>query len=205
MTGKAAKRKRRRALGQKVRGNLSGLSAAARERICQSACLDLSFRAQHDPLGEGESAVECIAEGGAPGATHRTRDTLDLLKSRGTISDQQLNAGRRFESDFRLAQLDRLKAIPLIRLPGGPGELADGVIDARRRIGEAMAVLGWGDSALGAAAWNILGLGMSLVEHAEGSILGPGRSLERRVATGIFVGSLGVLQLHYSERRKKTA
>lgn len=193
------KRRRRRA-GQAPK--------AAREQVCRDACLEgLRYRERHDPLGEGKGAVECIpdAERDRQGATHRTRDTLDLLYDRRTITLEQLGAGRRFERDFRLANLDHLRAGPMMQLPRGRSELADSTVGARRRIGEAMARLGWGQTATGSAAWNILGLGKTVVEHAEASVLGTGRSLNKRVATGILVGTLEVLERHYDRRRKKTA
>lgn len=194
-----SKRRRRRA-GQAPK--------AAREQACRDACLEtLRFRNRHDPLGEGRGAVECIpdAERDRQGATHRTRDTLDLLYDRRTITLEQLGAGRRFERDFRLANLDHLRAGPMMQLPRGRSELADSTVGARRRIGEAMARLGWGNAPNGAIAWNVLGLGMTLAGHAEASVLGTGRSLDKRMATGVLLGALDLLERHYDKRRKKTA
>lgn len=198
------KRKGRRKLGPKVRANLAKLPKATREAACRRACLDnLGFRAAHDPLGEGLSAVECIEDKGARGAYHRTLDTLDQLLKHKTISQDQHHAGRRFERDCRTARLDRLHAMPMLRMARGAGDFEDSVYDARDRVYEALCGLGGPDSPIRSAAWQILAQGMNIQEHAEASVLGPGRSLERRVATGVFVGTLAVLQLHYTQRRKK--
>lgn len=205
----SGKRKRRRGgMGERVRAKLAGdYTAAERETICRRACLDLGFRAAHDPLGEGDSAVECIpsAERSPSGATHRTRDTLDLLKSRGTITDQQLSAGRRFERDFDLARLERLHAVPLVRTEPGAGDFEQSVYDARDRVYAALEALGPPDSPLRSLASQILAEGRSLKDCIHARSSGRGKSSERAVSTGLFVAALIVLQLHYTRGREKTA
>lgn len=202
-----SKTRRKKRLGAKVRGNLErNLTKDQREAVCRRACLDaLQFRAKHDPLGEGESAVECVpeAERDGRGASHRTADTLDRLKARGTITEPQFSAGRRFERDFDMARLERLHAIPLVRVAPGAGDFEQSVYDARDRVHAALSALGDANSPIRSLAYQILAEGRHLKDCVHARSSGSGKSGERAISTGIFIASLVVLQMHYTERKEK--
>ena len=53
---------------------------------------------------------------------HRVVDTLARMRQAGTIDAAMLDAGREFQRSFILAQLDPLRAVDLLRVPGSGRE-----------------------------------------------------------------------------------
>src|ERR687897_3016190 len=71
---------------------------------------------------------------------HRTVDTLGKMLRAGTISQEMHDAARDFQAAFIVANLDPLRAIPILRVPGTGREpdLSERQLAARRRVHEAM-------------------------------------------------------------------
>ena len=75
---------------------------------------------------------------------HRTVDTLGKMLRAGTIDQAMHDAGQDFQAAFIIAQLDTLRALPILRVPGTgrEPELNERQLRARRRVHEAMHALG---------------------------------------------------------------
>ena len=167
------------------------------------------FRQQHSALTGDREPVVARSEhqvqdaAGRPGDPRRTFDTLASLHRRGSIGDLELDAGRRFEVDFRHAQLDPLRAADLRRLPGQPGidpnELGH---QARRTVDGLMRALGGRHTPVGACVWAVLGEGKSLRQFAQSTIFGSGRSMSEKAASWTLIGGLGVLVSAYGMLRR---
>ena len=202
-SGAAARLARSRRAAERVR-------AVERQRLAAAEAREpIDFRARHRALeNDTGSAVERFARQipdaeGRPGNPHRTTDTLAALFRKGAIDADELSAGRRFEEDFRLAQLNPLHAPNLTRISGtrGPG-VTDAMVAGRHKIARVMAALGGFGSPPGAALWAVLGMGATVKEFARSSQAGGGRSLDEKVAKGVFVAALGVLAAHYGLKRR---
>ena len=163
----------------------------------------LDYRLKHPALDDGRPALERFGRQipdseGRPGNPHRVYDTLAALHRNGSIDDPALDAGRRFEEDFRLAALNNLHARNLARISGGGGrDLNDAMLAGRERVARAIKALGGHASPAGAALWAVLGTGQTIKEFAQSSQLGAGRSLDQKVAKGIVVAALSALAAHY--------
>jgi hypothetical protein len=129
---------------------------------------------------------------------HRTVDTLGKMLRAGTISDEMHSAAMDFRADFVVANIDRLRALPILRVPGTGREpdLSERQLDARRRVHEALDALGGIGSPGGSAIWNIAGLQHSVRHWALGRAW-DGRPVRLEVAVGVLVAALGVLAAHY--------
>jgi hypothetical protein len=97
---------------------------------------------------------------------HRTVDSLGAMLRAGTINRDMHDAARDFQATFFVANLDLLRAVPVLRVPGNgrEPELGDRQIDARRRVHEAMQALGGINSPAGSCIWHIVGLQRSVRE-----------------------------------------
>src|ERR671919_2959892 len=75
---------------------------------------------------------------------HRTVDTLGKMLRAGTIDQAMYDAAKDFQAAFIVANLDPLRAIPVLRVPGTGREpdLNGRQLDARRRVHQAMQALG---------------------------------------------------------------
>jgi hypothetical protein len=104
------------------------------------------------------------------------------------------DAGRDFQAAFILAQLDPLRALPVLRVPGTAREpdLNERQLHARRRVREAMQVLGGLSSPAGSCVWHVVGLQRSVREWAIRQGWG-GRPVRQEQAQGILVAALGML------------
>jgi hypothetical protein len=135
---------------------------------------------------------------------HRLVDSLGRMVKSGAINQAMHDAGCDFRCNFTIAQLDTLRARPILRIPGTRREpcLNDQQIDARRRVHEAMQALGGINSPAGSCIWHVVGCGYSIREWAirQGWC---GRSVEQKEAKGILVAALGMLAglYGYSEAR----
>jgi hypothetical protein len=125
---------------------------------------------------------------------HRTVDTLGKMLRAGTITQEMHDAAKDFQADFIIANLDPLRAIPILRVPGTgcEPELNERQLDARRRVHEAMQALGGISSPAGSCVWHVLGLQRSVREWAirQGW---RGRPVRQEQAQGILVAALGML------------
>ena len=153
------------------------------------------WRLQHGPVGE--PMREADPETGLPVVHRRTVDTLGQMLANGTITQEMHDAGAVFRRQFRVAALDQLRAIPLIRIPGGSGDcLTDRQVAAREQVARAVANLGGFESAAGSCVWHVVGLEHSVREWAQRQGWG-GRSVGHAQAQGMLVAALGVLAAAY--------
>jgi len=125
---------------------------------------------------------------------HRLVDTLGRMLKSGTIDQAMHDAGRDFQAAFILAQLDPLRALPILRVPGTGREpdLNERQLHARRRVREAMAALGGMSSPAGSCAWHVVGQRRSVREWAIRQGWG-GRPVRQEQAQGILIAALGML------------
>jgi hypothetical protein len=139
---------------------------------------------------------------GRPVVHHRTVDTLGIMLRAGTISQDMHDAARDFQAQFTVARYDVIRCMSLMRMPGGggPGDLTDAQVDARRRVGKALDGLGGLGSPAGSCVWHVVGLQRSLREWALRQGWG-GRPVRVEQAQGILVAALGVLAGFYGYRK----
>jgi hypothetical protein len=125
---------------------------------------------------------------------HRTIDTLGKMLGAGTIDQAMHDAGRDFQAVFIIAQLDPLRALPIVRVPGTgrARELDERQLHARRRVHKAMAALGGISSPAGSCVWHVVGLQRSVREWAIRQGWN-GRPIDQRQAQGILIAALGTL------------
>jgi hypothetical protein len=137
---------------------------------------------------------------------HRTIDTLGRMLAAGTIDQPMHDAAKDFQAAFIIAQLDLLRALPILRVPGTGREpdLSERQLHARRRVHEAMAVLGGISSPAGSCVWHVVGLQRSVREWAMRQGWG-GRAVDHKAAAGILIAALGVLAAHLGYGRVKRA
>ena len=137
---------------------------------------------------------------------HRqTVDTLGKMLRAGTIDQAMHDAGQDFQAAFIIAQLDSLRALPVLRVPGTGREpqLNERQLHARRRVHQAMAALGGISSPAGSCVWHVIGLQRSVHEWAIRQGWG-GRPVRQEQAQGILVAALGMLAAHleYGEAKR---
>jgi hypothetical protein len=125
---------------------------------------------------------------------HRTVDTLTKMLRAGTITQEMHDAAKDFQAAFIVANLDPIRASPILRVPG-PGcepDLNERQLDARRRVHETLQALGGISSPAGSCIWHVVGLQRSLREWALRQGWN-GRPVRQEQAQGILVAALGVL------------
>jgi hypothetical protein len=129
---------------------------------------------------------------------HRTVDTLGKMLRSGTIDEAMHDAAKDFQAAFIVANLDPLRAVPILWVPGTgrEPELNELQLHARRRVQEVMAALGGITSPAGSCVWHVIGLQRSVREWALRQGWG-GRSVRQEQAQGIVVAALGMLAAHY--------
>jgi hypothetical protein len=137
---------------------------------------------------------------------HRTVDTLGKMLRAGTIDQAMHDVAKDFQAAFIIANLDPLRAIPILRVPGTgrERELSERLLHARRRVHEAMAALGGISSPAGSCVWHVVGLQRSVREWALRQGWG-GRPVRQEQAQGILVAALGVLAMHSGYSKAKRA
>jgi hypothetical protein len=125
---------------------------------------------------------------------HRLVDTLGRMLKSGTIDQAMHDAGRDFQAAFIIAQLDPLRALPILRVPGTGREpdLNERQLEARRQVHKAMQALGGISSPTGSCVWHVVGLQRSVREWAMRQGWG-GRPLRQEQAQGILIAALGML------------
>jgi hypothetical protein len=125
---------------------------------------------------------------------HRTVDTLGKMLRSGTISQEMHDAAKDLEAAFIFANLDPLRAAPILRVPGIGREpvLSERQLDARRRVIEAMHALGGISSPAGSCVWHVVGLQRSVREWAMRRGWN-GRPVRQEQAQGILIAALGML------------
>ena len=130
---------------------------------------------------------------------HRTVDTLGKMLRSGTIDQAMHDAAKDFQAAFIVANLDPLRALPILRVPGTGREpdLNERQLHARRRVHKAMAGLGGISSPAGSCVWHVVGLQRSVREWAMRQGWG-GRPVRQEQAQGILIAALGMLAAHFA-------
>jgi hypothetical protein len=128
---------------------------------------------------------------------HRTVDTLGQMLRAGTMTAEMYDAAKDLQASFIVANLDPLRALPIVRVPGTghQPELNERQLGARRRVYEAMQALGGISSPAGSCVWHVVGLQQSIREWAMRQGWG-GRPVDQKEAKGILVAALGMLANH---------
>ncbi|MCC6716978.1 MAG: hypothetical protein IT555_03765 [Acetobacteraceae bacterium] len=128
---------------------------------------------------------------------HRAVDTLGMMLSNRTISQEMYDAGTMFRMLFRSARLGALGVSSLARMPGKSTRgMSSHHMRAGIKIAEAIEILGGYDSAAGCCAWHVLGCESSVREWAMRQGWG-GRPVPPPQAQGVLVATLGVLAAHF--------
>jgi hypothetical protein len=137
---------------------------------------------------------------------HPTVDTLGKMLRAGTIDQAMHDAAKDFQASFIIAQLDPLRSLPVLRVPGAGREpqLNERQLHARRRVHEAMRALGGISSPAGSCIWHVVGLQRSVREWAIRQGWG-GRPVRQEQALGILVAALGMLAVHFGYGEAKRA
>jgi hypothetical protein len=136
---------------------------------------------------------------------HRTVDTLGKMLKAGTISPEMHDAAKDFQTTFIVANLDPLRAVPILRVPGTGRDLDlnERQLHARQRVHRSLEALGGISSPAGSCVWHVVGLQRSVREWAmrEGW---RGRPVRQEQAQGVLVAALGMLAAHfgYGEARR---
>jgi hypothetical protein len=136
---------------------------------------------------------------------HRTVDTLGKMLRSGTIDVAMHDAAKDFQAAFIVAQFDPMRAVPILRVPGNGREpdLSERQLGARRRVHEAMEMLGGISSPAGSCVWHVVGLQRSIREWAMRQGWA-GRPVRQEQAQGMLIAALGMLARHfgYGEARR---
>ena len=115
------------------------------------------------------------------------------------------DAAKDFQAAFIVANLDPLRALPILRVPGTGREpdLSERQLDARRRVHDTLQALGGISSPAGSCVWHVVGLQRSVREWALRQGWG-GRPVRQEQAQGILIAALGMLAAHvgYGEARR---
>ena len=129
---------------------------------------------------------------------HRTVDTLGKMLRAGTIDQAMHDAAKDFQAAFIVANLDPLRALPILRVPGTgrDPDLNERQLHARWRVHKWLEVLGGISSPAGSCVWHVVGLQRSVREWAIRQGWG-GRSVRQEQAQGILIASLGMLAVHF--------
>jgi hypothetical protein len=99
---------------------------------------------------------------------HRTVDSLGKMLRAGKITQEMQDAAKDFQAAFIIANLDPLRAIPILRVPGTgrEPEINERQLDARRRVYQSLQALGGLSSPAGSCVWHVVGLQRSVREWA---------------------------------------
>jgi hypothetical protein len=152
----------------------------------------------HAPRGRQLEEVCELDPDGRIAIHHRTVDTLGKMLRTATITPEMHGAARAFQADFTIANLDPIRAVSILRVPGAGREpdLNGRQIDARRRVHRAMQALGGINSPAGSCVWHVVGLQRSVREWAMRQGWN-GRAVRQEQAQGILIAALGMLAMHF--------
>jgi len=130
--------------------------------------------------------------------THRRAvDTLGLMLSHGSITQDMHDAGQLFRSLFRRAAFDTMATSQLLRISGRPEDGASTLqADARRRVAVALDALGGHESPAGSCIWFVVGLEFSVRDWAARQGWA-GKPVHGPIGQGILVAALGMLAGHF--------
>lgn len=137
-------------------------------------------------------------EDGRPVTPYRAIDTLAAMLRKSTITPAMHQAGEEFQALFLTAHLDTLRVPDLRRVPQGMHDLPITLAqaEARKKVWLALKTLGGMAAPAGSCVWHVIGCQWTLKDWALRQGWN-GRALTQETASGILVGSLGVLQAHF--------
>jgi hypothetical protein len=144
-------------------------------------------RRQHDRIDRVDGR-ELIDAAGQVSTPWRVVPLLETMAARGAITADMRVAGDAFHINFRLAQLDGLRAASLLRAGGGGVAGVNGNERARKAVNAAIDKLGGGRAPAASCVWHVLGEEWSLRRWA--AEFGRGSANE---AAGVLIAALGVL------------
>ena len=136
------------------------------------------------------------------GRPWQSLDTLAAMAYRGSITAAMRTAGERFHDTFRRAGLDGLYAGDPCRVPvqlsagSRVWNHTGGSEPARLQVMTALDALGGVQSPGGSCAWYVLGCEMSLRRWSL-TANWAARRIDHKIAAGILVADLGILQAHW--------
>jgi hypothetical protein len=141
---------------------------------------------------------------GPPVLHYQIVDPLARMLRAGTITDAMYDAAREFQAAFVIAQLEPLRALSMLRIPGTgrPSELNKFQLDARHRIKEALDALGGLSSPAASCVWHVVGCERSLRDWGSRQRWS-GRPLPQGHVQGILVAGLGILAARNDSRRRR--
>jgi hypothetical protein len=161
------------------------------------------FRADHV---SGALVVRCeepVADAnGGVGRPWKALDTLARMERAGSISRGMRAAGVLFNEYFNDAGLDPLWAadptrIPVLTMSGKPWSIGRrGSTSALEAVIDALVMLGGISSPGGSCAWHVLGCEMTIERWAI-SRSWCGHPVHRKVAAGILLTDLGILENYF--------
>jgi hypothetical protein len=137
---------------------------------------------------------------------HRSVDTLTKMLRAGTITQEMHDAARAFQAAFTIANLDPIRALPILRVPGTGRDpnFSERQLHARDRVHKALEALGGISSPAGSCVWHVVGLQRSVREWAMRQGWG-GRSVDQKEAKGILIAALGMLARQYRDSDARRA
>jgi hypothetical protein len=124
----------------------------------------------------------------------RPVDTLGKMLRSGTIDQSMHDAAKDFQAAFIVAQLDPLRALPALRVPGTgrEPELNERQVDARRRVHETLQALG-GIPARRTRAYGRSSACSGVSASGRSGKVGAAGTVRQEQAQGILVAALGML------------
>jgi hypothetical protein len=161
------------------------------------------FRADHVGGGVVVRCSETMADAkGGVGRPWRSFDTLAKMERAGTITTKMRAAGLIFNEFFNEAGLQPLFAADPTRIPvlSHRGYLVTakrGSASAVEMVIDSLTALGGISSPGGSCAWHILGCEMTIESWAISRSWST-RRVDARIATGILLTDLGILQSYYA-------
>jgi hypothetical protein len=149
---------------------------------------------RHEPYDHEFEKVREADPDGRVVVHRRSVDTLRRMLRSGTVDQAMHDAAKDFQAAFIIANLDPLRALPILRVPGTgrEPELNLRQLHARDRVHKALEALGGLSSPAGSCVWHVVGLQRSVREWALRQGWG-GRPVHQKQAQGILVAALGVL------------
>ena len=140
-------------------------------------------------------------EDGKPATRSRTVDTLGKMLKTVTITNEMFDVAKDFQASFILANIDTLRALPILRIPGNGREsdMSDRQLIARRRVLKSIEKLGGIGTLTASALWHVVGLQESVRQWAQRSGWGD-RPVRPELAAGILVAGLEILARDEGQR-----
>jgi hypothetical protein len=124
----------------------------------------------------------------------------------GTIDQAMHDAAKDFQAAFIVANLDSLRALPILRVPGTDRapDLNERQLHARDRVHKALEALGGISSPAVSCVWHVVGLQRSVREWAIRQGWG-GRPVDQKQAQGILIAALGMMAQQFGRGEARRA